>query len=615
MLWFGGYSGQGITWRLPLNSQRIWPSITECWLNGEWPARQTRTIHTGKRAVAVIGPCGMADDELAQLAVYGVPDDVAWRWPGSYTVVQVTDNGTTVWTDAGGSWPTYTLRADGGVYWSSSSRALAGLNNASVDIEWLAAWLLVPGEPALLDDRSAFADVSTVPAGHRLFLPIRANPDAQPMFLPQPRHDDHAQRLRAELAAAVAVRTDTATSPTADLSGGYDSTALALLAAHQLQPDRTITGITVHPAGVIDEGDVRYARQAGQHPGITHRLMALGAEHLPYSRLDALPVTDEPAPSTIAYTRFAAQLRWMREHLGSDCHLTGDGGDSLLCSPPIMLADLIRARRYRRALAEAVAWARLRRVAVWPLLVAAARTARTTRADGLRALARCWRTGRRAATTTDGVGWCASTPIPPWASVTARDCVADLADTLAARPDTPASSGCATRFTAETMAMVGRTARADAQLAEHHGVAVHNPFVDSRVIDAYLSVPLIERPGPATYKPILRDAMRDLFPPTLADRTTKGSFTSDYYRGLRANLSTLHGLTDGTLAELGLVNPSAMRETLTAASVGLPVAFATVEPVIAAEVWLRALDTAPRVLWKAIPTRQEGLDATLRHHA
>lgn len=149
----------------------------------------------------------------------------------------------------------------------------------------------------------------------------------------------------------------------------------------------------MHPEGVTTGGDVSYARQAGQHPGIVHRLMPLGPRHAPYSNLDAVPATDEPAPSTIAYAYFSAQLQWMRAEFGSDCHMTGDGGDSLLCSPPIMLADLVAARRYWRALVETIGWARLRRLAVWPLLVDAWRTARTPREDAFRTLAQRWRTG------------------------------------------------------------------------------------------------------------------------------------------------------------------------------------------------------------------------------
>lgn len=605
MLWFGGFTGPATSANAPVNARNLWDHVSGCWSVGTWPAHEVRTTRSRCRALAVVGTSGITADELARLAVHGVPDDVAWRWPGSYTVVATDDNGTTIWTDVGGTWPIYTTSADGGIYWSSSSRALAGLTGNRVDADWLAGWLLAPGVPGLLHNRSAFTGIDRVPPGHRLVLPINGAPGVRPVWWPQPRSGDHPARLRAELAAAVAVRVDTASAPTVDLSGGYDSTALALLAAQRLHPDRSVTGVTLHPAGVTSGGDVSYARHAAEHPGIVHRLMPLDAWHAPYSNLDAVPVTDEPAPSTIAYAYFSAQLQWMRDEFGSDCHMTGDGGDSLLCSPPIMLADLVAARRYWRALAEAIGWARLRRLAVWPLLVAACRTARTTRADALRALARRWQTGREGRTDAGGIGWIPDTAPPPWSTLDARERAARIATNMTDQPHPMPGADFATCVTSDVMARVGRTARADVQLAEYHGVALHNPFVDSRVVDAYLSVPLDERPGPAEYKPILRDALADLFPASLAARRTKGSFSADYYQGARANLSALHDLANGRLAELGLVNPAELRRTLTAVSAGLPVAFSTMEPTIAAEVWLQAIDADPVVAWTAAQTVQE----------
>ena len=604
MLWFGGFAGSSLFVREPGNARDLWDHVSGCWMVGTWPAHEVRTTWTDRRAVAVLGPCGITVDELANMAVRRVPDDVAWRWPGSYTVVCADGDGTTVWTDIGGAWPIYTLAADGGTFWASSSRALAGLTGNQVDMDWLAAWLLAPSVPGFFRNRSAFTGIDRVPPGHRLFLPATGAPVIRSMWRPRPSNGDHATRLRAELVAAVAVRVDSASTPTVDLSGGYDSTGLALLAAEWLHPDRTVIGTTLHPEGVTDRGDVSYARIAAEHPGIVHRLLPLNAHHRPYSDLDALPATDEPAPSTISHAHFSAQLDWLRAEFGSDCHITGDGGDSLLCSPPIMLADLIAARRYRRALVDTIRWARLRRLAVWPLLVAACQTACTSRTDALRTLACRWWTGEVGQTAAGGISWVPDVTVPPWVSPEGRRRAAAMALNGADQLRSMTGLDVTAVVTGGVMAEVGRSARADVQLAEHHGVALHNPFVDSRVIDTYLSVPLHQRPGPAEYKPILRDALADLLPASLAARRTKGSFSADFYQGLRANLSTVHDLVDGRLAELGLINPAALRHTLSAASAGVPVAFSAVEPAVAAEVWLRAIDAAPVVTWTTTTTAQ-----------
>ncbi|MGH3942242.1 MAG: albusnodin/ikarugamycin family macrolactam cyclase [Pseudonocardiaceae bacterium] len=600
MLWFGGFNGKITAPRVPIGVRNLWPTVSGGWLQGEWPVREVRTTHTSRRSLAVLGPCGAAADELARLAVGEVPDDVAWRWPGSYTVVAADDKGTTIWTDVGGACPVYTLAADGGVYWSSSSRALAGMTCGQVDADWLAAWLLARGVSALMDGRSAFTDVAALPAGHRVSVSANGTVGARPVWRPQSRHADHAARLRAELAAAVAVRVDVAESPTADLSGGYDSTSLVLLAAERLYPGRAVTGVTLHPDGITTGGDASYARLAGRMPGIDHQWLPLGAEHRPYGALDRVPVTDEPAPSTLGYASFSAQLQWLREQRGSDCHLTGDGGDALLCTPALFLADLVRTRRYGRALADTVRWARLVRRSVSPLLRATVRTAHTARAGTLDTVLASLAERRNRAI--GDVAWFPAVSAPPWATDGLRERVAVLASSAA---DTGHSAytgdwpDFTTRHIAAVMATTGRTARADVDLAAWSGVPLHNPFLDSRLIDTCLSVPLADRPGPAEYKPLMRAAFDDLFPEPLKRRVSKGDMTPDYYQGLRANLAAVAGLADGRLAELGLANPAALRRIIPLAAAGVPAAYSALETAVSAEVWLRSVDSAPAVRWKA----------------
>jgi asparagine synthase (glutamine-hydrolysing) len=584
---------------------RTWPTVPGCWTVGQWPGYEVRATRDGPRYVAVLGPCVLTRADLVRLATFGVPDHVAWQWPGSYTTVEVTDRHTRVWTDLGGAWPIYTAWADRGMYWASSARALATLTDAGPDPDRLAAWLLAPSIPVLLAERSAFTGVDMVPAGHRLTLTRDGSARLDRMWSPRPRSAWTADQLRAELAAAVAVRTDAASAPTVDLSGGYDSTALALLARASTGSGRGVTGVTVYPVGHATGGDLTYARLAAERSGITHRLVPLDSEHAPYTALGEVPATDEPAPSTITHARFSAQLVWMREALGTDCHLTGDGGDSLLCSPPIMLADLAATGRRWRAVVETIRWARLRRLPVWPLLASVHRTAATRRADAITTLARDLLTRTQAIAVDGDIGWCPTEAVPPWATDEACARATAIARALPQRVTEPAAGSFAMTMTAEGMTEVGRSARADIQLAEALGVALHNPFTDSRVIDAYLSMPLDVRPGPADYKPILRDAMADLFPAELAARTTKGDFNADHYHGMRANLGELHALTDGRLAALNLIDPAEFRRTLTMTAAGLPVPFSTVEPAIAGEVWLRALDATPDVVWTPVPMAQD----------
>lgn len=74
-----------------------------------------------------------------------------------------------------------------------------------------------------------------------------------------------------------------------------------------------------------------------------------------------------------------------------------------------------------------------------------------------------------------------------------------------------------------------------------------------------------------------------------------------------ANFTALHELVDGRLAALGLVDQDALRRSLDHAAAGMPVAFSEFEPVLAAEVWLRAVEaTAGPPQWRPAATTTEG---------
>jgi asparagine synthase (glutamine-hydrolysing) len=98
-------------------------------------------------------------------------------------------------------------------------------------------------------------------------------------------------------------------------------------------------------------------------------------------------------------------------------------------------------------------------------------------------------------------------------------------------------------------------------------------------------------------------AVGDLLPPAVAARTTKGSFDTDHYAGMRANLDELMAQMDGHLAGLGLVEPQRLRKSLRRAAAGIPMPLATIEQALTAEAWLVAhyRETAPA--WITQPKR------------
>jgi asparagine synthase (glutamine-hydrolysing) len=263
----------------------------------------TRVVGTraGLRRIIVLGPCGVSRADLDDLLDRPLPDDVAWRWPGAYAVVEEREDVLLVHTDPASVYPVYAARLRDGWAWCTSSRLLAALAGSSVDPQRLAASILLPSVPALAGARTFFTGVEQLPPGARIELPpgagtLRSTVTWHPAPAPGP---PAPQRLRAALTDAVSLRVAGDPDLSCDLSGGLDSTSVAVLAAQALPPGKRLPAVTIHPDGDLDGADLRYARlaAAAHEDRMVHLLLPLGVAHLPYSAIIAVPATDEPMVS------------------------------------------------------------------------------------------------------------------------------------------------------------------------------------------------------------------------------------------------------------------------------------------------------------------------------
>ncbi|MFD8987871.1 albusnodin/ikarugamycin family macrolactam cyclase [Streptomyces goshikiensis] len=562
MGWFGGYLRTALRPTVPVGAQILWQD-PPVWSAGA-PVRLVDGPH-GRRLV-VFGPCGATDADLDRLAQAGdlrSLDSAVTAWAGAYTLLY--DDGhdaLTVWADPAGACPLYTCTFNGSTVWASSAHALAALCGSLPDAGWMAAHLVDP--TGWTPGFSAWSNVEQVAPGHRIAAGLGAEPVPVPYWTPPAlTREEAVDRLREDLAEGVRIRV-TGRPVSSDLSGGLDSSALAALAA-RCGP---VTAVTYHPEGIKAGGDVDHAcLVARAYPAIRHEFMALDDSHLPFSDLDALPLTDEPAPSAITIAQFTAQLRFLADR-GAVVHLTGDGGDNLFMPPPVHLADLARSGHWLRLAADAQTWARLYRQSPWPFLVNAVRRPRTLAGS--------------------------SGPMP-WMTDYAKELAAPVS---AAYPDT-LNMGHADRALLTEARYVGRTAATENQLAAAHGIEMHNPFTDTRVVEAALAAPAVERWSARRYKPLLSDVVAGLLPPPVVRRGAKGMFAVDHHHGLRVNLQRALDLADGHLADLGLINPEMVRATLRRAVLGVDIPWGRLEPALGAELWLRAAEKVDQwITWE-----------------
>jgi len=138
------------------------------------------------------------------------------------------------------------------------------------------------------------------------------------------------------------------------------------------------------------------------------------------------------------------------------------------------------------------------------------------------------------------------------------------------------------------------------ELGHRVGVAVHAPFLDNVVIRACLRVPASQRMDPWTYKPLLPCALAGLVPDQVFDRRDKGDYTAEDYRGARGAAPRLRNLLrNSRLADLGVIEPGRVGESLDRLLTGMTVPLGELNNLLAVELWLRDLDGTDT--WSELP--------------
>ncbi|MER6528943.1 albusnodin/ikarugamycin family macrolactam cyclase [Streptomyces sp. NPDC001508] len=549
MRWFGGCA-PGRRTAVPMAARLVWDDPL-LWVVGDWAQGQVRTAEERGAKIAVIGPCSATAPEITRALASADLEAAARSWFGSFTVVRADDaGGVEVLADAAGACPLYRVTTPDGLVWGSSSLALSPLAGGCVDDEWIAAHLREKNAP--LTGHSAWTGVDPVPAGYRMTVSPDGETSLSEWWTPVKRPlEDALQALRRALSEGVRTRVE-GVPVTSDLAG-MDSTTVALLAAQH----GPVTGVTLHPSGVTEGGDLQYAR-ALDVPGLNRTYFPLEARHLPFTAADVpLSATDEPAPSTGVWAMLAAQLRMVAAN-GSARHLTGDGGDNLFLPAPTHLPGLARSGHWLRLAADAVDWARLRKQSPLPLISQALR----------RDMNRLGRPAR---------------PRPTWLKVPV--------------PDPAPVAGDADTVLVASIRNVARAVQADIQLADSTGIELHNPYFDAGVLHAVVSAPAAERFSVRRYKPLLAHAFADLLPEAHRQRAAKGLFAGDFHRGLRTNLRRVLELADGRLAAMGIIDPVPLRATVHAAALGAQTVWPPLLSVLAAEMWLEAIENTSATEW------------------
>lgn len=554
--------------------------------------------HDGGIRLAAVGDCYASETELAVglAAARRGQWRALTRWPGSYWVVVDDGLATTVLTDVAGTKPIYHASYRGGTAWASQSSLLAALTEAGVDLEGVLARMVCPTVTEVCGDASAYSGITRVPAGHAL----RIGEGGSCIIAYEPLQDtlsfdQAAGELRQALVTAVQARARFSRRLSADFSGGLDSTSLALLAARDGHPLLAIT----NDDATSTNDDVHYARlMAAGQPLINH--VVVEGTGLFFDRMDQAPPTDQPFTDAARWAMRSGYQHQILAH-GSDLHLTGAGGDTLLTASPSYLADLVSPRHAGVLLRHAVARARLRHLPVRTVLASALALSNRSYSDALRQLtaevrhpAPQW---ERAAASRR-LRWCISGGLAAWLTPDARTRLAnhieEAAETvdLGDMPISRHRAWCELREFGAFHAELAAQARAG-------GVNAHAPMLDNQVVRAAMAIPVADRQSVQVQKPLLGAALDGLVARVLLERLTKGAYDSNAFTGLRANSAHIRDLLESSqLTAAGLVDPRPVHDELDRMIAGAPGRLASLETLITTELWLR--QPRPRTIWRPV---------------
>ncbi|MFE2276657.1 lasso peptide isopeptide bond-forming cyclase [Streptomyces sp. NPDC059454] len=556
------------------------------WLVGHWHDDEAVTVRAGGTALSVIGCCPVEADELrcraARLRDLGEVDALARSLPGSFHLVAALDGRIRVQGTASGLRLVFHTEIAGTRVVATRADVLADALGLDPDPAELAVRLLWPA-PYPLYETSLWPAVTAVPPPEAVVVAAdgRAARHTRWWTPPEPVVPlaEAVDPVRAALQEAVDARTRQGGTVSCDLSGGLDSTSVCFLADRS--PARVVA--STWPGRDPADTDLYWAEQAARYlPDVEHVVWDADASPLVYDDLLGIDnVLDEPTIGVMDRSRALHHLPELAAR-GSRVHLTGIGGDHVAWCAESYYHRLLRTSPLH-ALRQLRGFRALWR---WPL-GGTVRALADTRPYGkwLADAAGRLRAPSPSSVAT-GLGWSMAPRLFGWVTADAER-LARRALLDAAATATPLHPDRGLHADLEQIRVTTRVIRQWDHMAARTGLPMASPFLDDRVIEAFLAVRPAERVTPFRYKPVLTAAMSGVVPEPCLRRTNKATGSMDDTNGLRDNRADLLALwEDSHLERLGLVDGAELRRLARRpASPGL--SDAILYSTIAAEVWLR----------------------------
>jgi asparagine synthase (glutamine-hydrolysing) len=473
-----------------------------------------------------------------------------------------------------GGYPLYwTQQSDSFALSTSLSSLLPFVPRTSLDLEYVAEFLMLPGQvQEVSSERSVYESVQRLAAGSFLAFDYANGVARTQTFWNWCDHltdpgTDRLEDVAAEYGHLLraAVRQRMRGSVACHLSGGMDSTSIAAIAHEYVgtgeyrEPLQALSLVYERLPGLTTETRYIDAALRGREAILSHRIPA--DELLDFDAFRDAPRQEEPYAGLRRMALDRATIS-AAAACGAHTMLTGIGADELLVMSPFYITDLLRSGRLPTAWQEACRWAQVDNCSPWTLLYpyAIANVLPAWMRLGVRAHFRAGYTDWEHQNAWTIAPWI-ETDFAQKYSLRSRG-IENVRRTFHARRPTTLSF--ALYVIRSRIGDVDRWA-----LGVPAGVTIAHPFLDRRLFCYGLGMQLRLKPQPEHQKPILRHAVSGLLPDEIINRRRKADFSPIYYRGLARNLSYLEDLVQHSdVDELGLISKSTLIRCLRQAAVG-----------------------------------------------
>ncbi|AFZ26601.1 asparagine synthase (glutamine-hydrolyzing) [Cylindrospermum stagnale PCC 7417] len=583
----------------PSNGKLLWEDTNYLWLCGDWKKRQVIKFSESLVKLAIIGSCLASYETVVKLFKKAVRESEysqLMRLPGIYNLIVQDNADTYVFVDSAGVKTAFYAVHNSVITYSSLAIALQQLLKTEVDQSWLATFLSGSGTLSLVQKRTPFCGVQPIPPGHYLHISSGKLACKRYWYKPQEykSFSDAAEYLHEQLLTAVEGRVNLYGNISSDLSGGFDSTTLALIASKALaNQSKQLVTITEKTLSAIQSSDVKYAQQAASlYPNINPVMVEDFNLPSEYSGLESVPLIDIPDPVVLDMARIIYKMEIVKLS-GSQLHINGEGGDAVLSSSCSYCVDLLKQAKIIGFLQHILGWSRLATCSPLPLIMSSINLNFSSYQQWLMQKIKnktlLVTTSNNLTNLEETITWDSLPKSTSWYTNKLVDLVLEELYKWALIA-TPFADNPGEHQAIAIIQGMGSSIKAEQQVADIYDVNLESPFLDSSVIDACLSAKPEERTSPFAYKPLLIKAFQQDLPQSIFKRNTKGEYTADELIGFRENRHIIKEiLNTSLLADMGLVDIKKLQTAMQYFSIRLSDNMSFFNTTLSLEIWLRRL--------------------------